>query len=84
MPAQSYACTKISPSCVPTSCGTLALADWSTTLAMSSRELTLVRRNRCLISPKQQSGENFVWPTIKNEVLEHGIVFVLADTIVGV
>ena len=67
----------------------LTLADWSTTVAMSLRQLTLVRRKRCLIKPKHQSGENFVCPTIKNEsvicvqanncapqqILEHSVIF---------
>ena len=78
MAAQSYVGTKTSPSCVPTSCGTFTLADWSTTLAMSSRQLTRVRRKRCLTKPKYQSGENFVWPTIKNDRL----IFACRPTIV--
>ena len=63
---------------------------------MSSRHPTLVRRNSRLRRPKHQSGENFVWPAIKNEcdllveayknspcqILHHIAILVLASTIV--
>ena len=61
--AQLYTGTTGFPFCVPTSWATFISADVLTTSVMSCRELTKVRRYRCLNRPKHQSGANFVWPT---------------------
>ena len=44
----------------------LMVADCSTTFTISWTQPTSVLRKRCLISPKHQSGENFVCPAGKN------------------
>ena len=67
--AQSYVGTRIRPSCVPTSCAQFTAADFSTTRTISSRHLILDFRYSCSKSPKHQSGENFVCPTIKEDTV---------------
>lgn len=52
------------PSSLPTSCAVLTVAESFTTFTKSSRHPTDVLLNFCLRSPKAQSGENLVWPTI--------------------
>ena len=44
-------------------------AEPSTILTRSSRQSTLIFLKRCFNSPKAQSGANFVWPTIKKDMV---------------
>ena len=64
---QSYVGICTTPSSHPTTSTSLHTADFFTTSAISLSVSTWVRRNCCLSRPKQESGVNFVWPTIMKE-----------------
>ena len=66
---QLYVWTMGSPLCDPTNCAVLGVADLFTACTMSSRQPMLVLLYCCFISPKHQSGANFVCPTGRNDIL---------------
>ena len=66
-PVKSWVGTMISSLSWPINWAELTVTDCSTTFTMSLRQPTSVLQKRCFMSPKHQSGENFVCPAGKKD-----------------